>query len=93
MGILEQFYINNYTWRLIIVQNLYELWQFVLSDFWAQNVLMPESPKIRLEAKFLNTPNPKIPQGTECIHTPKLYTTFSNSKKGNHGKIVFLAKT
>ena len=32
-GVLEQFGTENYTWRLDIVQNLSELWQFFLCDF------------------------------------------------------------
>ena len=33
MGILEQFSTESYTWRLDIVQNLCDFWQFFLSDF------------------------------------------------------------
>ena len=39
--ILEQFDPENYILRLGMVQNLCELWQFLLSDFWAQNVSEP----------------------------------------------------
>ena len=62
VGILLQLATKNYTGRFDIVQNLCELWQFFLSDFWAQNVLIP--------------PSPKTSKGIKCANTPKLYTTI-----------------
>ena len=62
LEILEQFGTENYTWKLNVVQNFYELWKFFLSYFWVQNVLIPLSQK--------------IPQGAKCANTLKLHTTF-----------------
>ena len=58
LAILGHFNTTNCTWRLVIIQNLYEFWQFFLSDFWAQNVSIPQSLKISL--------------GTKCFKTTKL---------------------
>ena len=43
LGILEQFGTENHTWGLDIVQNLCEFCRFFLSDFLAQNVIIPPS--------------------------------------------------
>ena len=51
LRILEQFGTRKYKWKLDLVQNLCELWQFFLSDFLGQ--------------KFFNTPNTKMCQGRE----------------------------
>ena len=56
MWILKQFDTENYTWRIDIVQNLFELWHFFLSYFWAQNVSIP--------------PDQNMPQGTKCFNIP-----------------------
>ena len=61
MGILEQFGTKNYVWRLDIVQNLSELWQFFLSHFSAQNGSIP--------------PNKNMPKWVRYFNTTKLYNT------------------
>ena len=53
LGILKYLNTEIYTWRLVIVQNFYELWQFC---FLRQNVLIPPSPKTSKGAECPNTP-------------------------------------
>ena len=36
--VLEEFDTETYTWRLVIVQNFYKLWQFFYLILWVQNV-------------------------------------------------------
>ena len=56
---------KNYTWKLVIVLNLYEFSQFVLSDI--------------LSLKCANTSlHPKIRQEAKCANTVNLYTTEKN---------------
>ena len=66
--IFGHFDTENYAWRLPIVQNLCEFWQFFLSDFLSQNVLI--------------FPSPKIHQGAKCPNTHNWYTTSFISVKG-----------
>ena len=58
LGVLEQFGTENYTWKLDIVQNLWELWQFSLSDF--------------LGSKCFNTPGPKYGPGDKMFQYPEV---------------------
>ena len=52
---------KHYTWRIVIVQNLYEFSQFFLSDF--------------LSSKCFNTLNIQNILGGKCFNANKLYTT------------------
>ena len=70
LGILEQFGTGNYTWRLVIIQNLYEFKQFFLYNSLCQTVLMFPDLNMSQKAKCFNKPRSKYVPGRKNVSIP-----------------------
>ena len=70
---LEQFGTEYYTCRLHMVQNVYELWQFLVFDFLSPKIANIAYPKNALWGKCTDTPsciilNKISKEDSECIY-------------------------